>query len=148
MVIKLSKLDITGKDSTIASKEMLDSMPKSKYSISHEVDSRQETDDEHTVPKYETPGSPTNQHNSWMDTVMYWSVEDEMAAARAREQLKDQKWCVMHAHPSQHTANFKFSLHGIWHIKPKYNLYCVARGCNERFYTVKMWNSHYQQKHK
>ena len=59
-----NKLDITGKDSIIVTKEMLDSIQKFKYIISHEVDKKQETDDEHTVPEYETHGSLTVQHNS------------------------------------------------------------------------------------
>ena len=32
-------------------------------------------------------------------------------------------------------------------MKPNYNLYCVARRCNETFATVKDWNSHYRLWH-
>ena len=84
----VERVIITGMDSITVTKEMLNSMPKSKYSVSHEADTRPDKVDDQTIPECEPPGSPTDQHNSSTDTVLYWSVEDEKTAARAQEQLK------------------------------------------------------------
>ena len=73
---------MAGRDSIIITKEMLDSMPKTKYSGLHNADTSHSTDT--SIPTHESPpdspASLTVQHDTSTETILYWSAEDEQAA--------------------------------------------------------------------
>ena len=109
IVMKLSRLNLGSSDSIMVTKEMLDSMPKSKYSVLHGIETSHDVDADQSTSEYEpTPTSLTDQHNTSTETIIYWSAEDETAEAKTCDQLQEPKWRVIHSHLSQHTANFKF----------------------------------------
>ena len=92
VVIKLSRLNLAGMESITVVQEMLDSMPKSKYSVLQETDTNLDKDADQSIPEHDPSlDILTDQHNSSTDTVLYWSAEDGKAAANAHEQLKEPK---------------------------------------------------------
>ena len=55
---------------------------------------------------------PDDAHISSDETEAYWPVEDSKPTPPIDPQ--EPKHCKILAHPSQMTANFSFSIHGIW----------------------------------
>ena len=74
VIVKLNKLNMAGRDNIIITKEMPDSMPKTKYSGLHNADTSHSTNT--SIPVHESPpASPTVQHDTLMETILYWSAE-------------------------------------------------------------------------
>ena len=93
VIVKLNKLHMAGRDSIIVTKEMLDSMPKTKYSGLHNADTSHSTNT--SIPAHESPpdslASLTVQHDTSTETILYWSAEDEQAAIETHKQQQESK---------------------------------------------------------